>query len=105
MSTSVKNWISAVVGSAMIALLVGCGGTGGADPIGGGPGGSGGGALLSDVGTAQLNVNVKTGQVQVVPIGMPGDKQTRSLFSGSAISVSSSPLATDTSDLTLKTLK
>jgi hypothetical protein len=101
-----SSWISFLTISAAAGVLIGCGGAGGTDPTGG-SGGSGGGGALQEQGSARVDVNVETGAVKVTPLGMPapGQNQSSSLFSGSAISVSSSTLSTDVGELTVKKLQ
>jgi sugar lactone lactonase YvrE len=99
-----RGWIGVIAGSIFVSAVIGCGGGGGdASPIGGGGSGGGGGINLAEQATARVDVNVASGSVKVTPLG--SENQTNSLYTGSAISVSSSSLSTDSGELTIKKLK
>jgi sugar lactone lactonase YvrE len=49
-----------------------------------------------------VDVDVQTGAVKVTPLGK---NQSKSLYTGSAVTVTSTPLSTDASELTIKKLK
>jgi hypothetical protein len=93
-------WLSTVAASALIAALIGCGGTTNSTPTGGGTGGA---PLPTEQGTARVDVNTETGAVKVTPLGK--GNQTNSLYTGSALSIASTSLSTDPGELTLKKLK
>lgn len=92
-------WLTAF---AAAAVLFGCGGGGGAtNPIGGSGGGSG--ISLTEQATARVDVDLKTGKVLVTPMGQ-APAQSRSLYTGAAVSVASSSVFNDTSELTIRKL-
>jgi hypothetical protein len=100
-----QGWLAVISSSALAAVLIGCGGSGGSD-LTGGSGGSGGGGALQEQGTARVNVNTETGVVTVTPLDMPapGSNQSNSLFTGSSVSISSTSLFTDPGEITLRKL-
>jgi hypothetical protein len=96
-----SSWLTTVAAFALIATLIGCGGTTNSTPTGGG---TGGGPLPNETqGTARVDVNTETGAVKVTPLGK--GNQTNSLYTGSALSITSSSLSTDPGEITLKKLK
>lgn len=103
-----SGWIGTAGLAAMLAVAVGCGGGGGGDSALSGGGQSGGGPAPApqESGTARIDVNTETGEVKITPLGMaPGQNDSRSLYTGSAVSVTSAHVFTDPGEITLKTLQ
>ena len=86
-----------------LSMLIGCGGggAGGGSSLDGG--GGGGGPVIPDAenGTARVDVDVATGKVVVTPLG----SNSRSMYTGSAIGITSSNLFVDEGELTVRKLK
>jgi hypothetical protein len=95
-----QGWLPVIITSTVVATLIGCGGAGGSVSTSGG--GPGPGPAPTEQGTARIDVNTETGAVKVTPLG---EKQTNSLYTGSAVTISSSNLVNDPANTSVRKLK
>ncbi|HZP81441.1 MAG TPA: hypothetical protein VFB21_07380 [Chthonomonadaceae bacterium] len=105
---SPARWVSiALLGSLLPLALVGCGGGGGALRATGGNGNDTGQQVRATPnGTAIFHVDVKTGQVTVTPLNGAGTdtRNSRAIFTGTAIGFNTSTLLDQPGNVGIKTL-
>jgi hypothetical protein len=94
-----SSWIGTLAASALVAALVGCGGAGGGTQATNPPAET---INTKEQATARVDVDLTSGNVKVTPMD---PRQSDSLFTGSAVSVTSSHVFTEPGELTIKKLK
>jgi sugar lactone lactonase YvrE len=94
-----RAWVLTAAASAFVATLVGCGGAGGDTQTTNPPAET---INTKEQATARVDVNLATGNVKVTPMD---PRQSDSLFTGSAVGITSSHVFTEPGELTVKRLK
>lgn len=95
-------WLPLTAAAAALATLIGCGGSTGDSSASNPPAGGGSGISTTEQATARIDVDLIAGTTNVTPMNAA---QSRSLFTGSSVSVTASPVSTQPGELTVKKVR